>query len=182
MKVITEYRNITQPSLSQAQEDYENEYYNTPHGVGNAYLLRYFKKEDGKILRGRTDRDMKGFDDYYLKKVVTAILNVAEKGTFGDNTIYIGGGYNYWTKDNRVVAEGYVACSGNMCFVIHGDDKTTMYVDSRRHGIPALAMEYARDYGIGSVTFYESFRKDRDWTDYGLAKNCTSGKPNKENK
>lgn len=51
-----------------------------------------------------------------------------------------GAGYSaFISRDGtRVLAETYTACSGNSVVVIHKADTSVLYVNSYRHGIPAI--------------------------------------------
>ena len=80
----------------------------------------------------------------------------------------IGAGYTAWISDDEVVAEAYVACSGNWCAIIHKEDHSILFVDSKRHGIPELALEYREEDPL-EVLQYASWRTDARWWESGLA-------------
>jgi len=96
-------------------------------------------------------------------------LRVEEDGVY-QYILEIGAGYTaYISQDgSRVLAESYVACSGNAVVIIHKEDASILYVNSRRHGIPQLAMLF-KAMEPNEVLMYDSLRSDAKWHEAGLA-------------
>ena len=81
----------------------------------------------------------------------------------------IGAGYTAYISQGgeKVLAEAYVACSGNAAIVIHKEDESVLFVNSRRHGIPELALGYA-ERQPHEIVMYDSWRTDAKWHESGL--------------
>ncbi len=156
-------------SVSQARDGMEKEYYNTPSGYCNGTEMGTFSVVDGKVVglkhiwRGNSQVSVK--IDTWIEKVVRELLS-----HLGVEEVRVGAGYQaYFSEDyQEVLAESYVARSGNAVVLVHKTDETLVCVSSRRHGIPVMANQFFTMHPHREE-FYGSERTDRKWYESGLA-------------
>ncbi|MFA6551397.1 MAG: hypothetical protein WCV41_02620 [Patescibacteria group bacterium] len=195
MKYIAAYQ-LFPIDVKEAQKAHQDEFYRKPcNRVNGKSLGRFVETETGIQELIYVDHKVIPLYDEWLKRAVTDLffhlkLNTNFKGLKGINGFWmancvpggipvgesgfchlleIGAGYTAFISQDgtRVLAESYVACSGNTVVVIHKDDESILYVNSRRHGIPGLANKFV-DIEVHEVIMYESLRTDVKWCEVGL--------------
>ncbi len=152
MKYIASYE-AQCVNVRDAQERHEQEYYRAPGNYSNGTSLGMFVETGGKDI-----------ECPWLDQAVSELLAHLRANDCLEVYGEIGPGYTaHISKDgSRVLAESYVASSGNAVVVIHKDEETVLYVNSRRHGIPSLANPFM-DMDANIVLFYDSWRDDVPW-------------------
>lgn len=183
MKYIAKFSPIPADPTN-AEERTRNEFYRRPCNYINGKSLGEFHLTSNGPMKYVYGEGEEVIQDEWLKAVVSDLfVRFIEVG--GAVTRFFAGsggqyprpaefrleaGYTaYITKSKNpvVLAETYVACSGNAVVVIHRGDTDVLYVNSARHGIPGLAMNY-RDMEPLEVVLYDSLRTDAKWYECGL--------------
>ncbi len=121
-------------------------------------------------LKANTNFDgLQGINSFSMSNCLPREALGVEKNHGFQYLLQIGAGYTaYISQDGeRVLAEAYIACSGNAVVVIHYEDESILYVNSRRHGIPSLAFSYVGEEPH-EVVMYDSWRTDVRWHEAGL--------------
>ncbi|QQS20727.1 MAG: hypothetical protein IPL87_04145 [Candidatus Moraniibacteriota bacterium] len=180
MKYIAKFSPISVDPVA-AEEDTRNEFYRRPCNSCNGKNLGEFRlTQEGPRQFSYGDGE-KVIREQWLSVVVSDLfshfVSCGEKITnfFAGNPprpaeFSIGAGYTAYItrgKNPVVLAETYVACSGNAVVVIHKRDMDVLYISSARHGIPGLAMRY-RGMEPLEVVMYDSLRTDAEWYECGL--------------
>lgn len=163
MKYIAKYAPVA-VDPKQAKEAHENEYYRKPHVAGSGQNLGFFLKTEEGIQRGdRYFGEGEAIKDkWFLQLGKDLVAHLGDRVETGPGyTVYLSG------DGTRVLAESYVACSGNAVVIIHKEDESILYVNSRRHGIPYLAHQFMK-FEPHEVVIYDSWRKDTKWHESGL--------------
>jgi hypothetical protein len=188
MKYIASYA-PTAPSVSDAKIRHEEEFYREPHNVSNGHVMGVYVQtpEVLKKFENEYSSEEKEMEEQWENWVVFALISHLRENTSFTSPqdeingfrqcnngflLKIGAGYTaYISQDGKhLLAESYVACSGNTVVVIHYGDRSVLCVNSRRHGIPELACSFI-DEQAWEVVMYDSFRTDKSWHESGLASN-----------
>ena len=183
MKYIAKFAPVAVDPIT-AEDDTRNEFYRRPCNACNGRSLGEFRLvSEGPVQFSYGDGE-KVIREEWLRAVVSDLFShfasCGEKITnfFAGNPapyprpaeFQLEAGYTAYItrgKNPVVLAETYVACSGNAVVVIHKGDMDVLYVNSARHGIPGLAMEYRGKEPL-EVIMYDSLRTDAKWYECGL--------------
>lgn len=169
MKFIGVYDAVTVDSVA-ARQRHIDEYYRTPHGWASGCHMGVFELSLGEVLNyDRSVGQTENVTDTWLKKVACDLLAHFKENGSRENAFLMHAGYSAFIDNERVLAETYVASSGNMVVLIHKKDTATLYIASRRHGIPSLANPF-KTMTPREVLLYESQRTDRQWYEYDLGR------------
>jgi len=163
-------------SVTEATERHEAEFYRRPANAINGRRLGYYAKTPTGMVRTDYSGHPEGVEmTPWETGAVGALfehLEVHRATTPGrgyEDILEVGAGYTAFISGDQVVAETYVASSGNCVILVHDREggKTTLAIDSRRHGIPMLANIF-REVEPEEVVMYESLRTDRPWWEVDL--------------